>query len=133
MDRAARPARAPGARACPHGLCVVAAAATMTNLSGRGVGMWGGGGRGQVLHVGHLLRAGPGETGAGVARRMGMPMEQLLGLNFDLALEAAGGGGALPLQEGRTVCVVPSPCAAPAEAESVYAGLVFRDGRFVPA
>jgi hypothetical protein len=62
---------------------------------------------------------------------MGMPLEQLLALNFDLALEAAAGGGPLPLGEGRTVCVAPSPCAAPEE--SAYAGLVFRDGIFVPA
>jgi hypothetical protein len=85
-----------------------------------------------VLNVGHLLRAGPGDTGKGVAARMGMPWEQLLALNFDLAQEAAGGqGGALALGEGRMVCVAPSPCTAPDE--SAYGGLVFRDGRFVPA
>ena len=86
--------------------------------------------------MGHLYRAGPRDTGAGVAGRMGMPWEQLLALNFDLAQEAAaaagggGEGGGLALGEGRTLCVVPSPCAAPDE--SPYAGLVFRGGRFVP-
>ena len=69
----------------------------------------------------------------GCRNRMGVPWAQLLALNFDLALEAAQGGrgGAHALGEGRTVCVAPSPCAAPDE--SPYAGLVFRGGRFVPA
>ena len=84
----------------------------------------------QVLIVGHDYRAGPGESGDAVAARVGMGVEQLLALNFDLGLQAAAGLG-LGLGEGQVVCVVPSPCSAPQE--SLYAGLVYRDGLFVPA
>jgi hypothetical protein len=82
-----------------------------------------------VLHVGHDYRAGPGESGEAVARRLGMDVDMLLALNFDLRLRAEGGEG-LGLAEGQALCVVPSPCSAPEE--SLYAGLVLRNGVFVP-
>jgi hypothetical protein len=38
----------------------------------------------QVMHVGHKYRAGPSETAGAVAKRMGMPVQQLMLLNHDL-------------------------------------------------
>lgn len=60
-----------------------------------------------TISVGHLMRVQPGEDAPGVARRMGMPLEQLQMLNHDIDV-------AQPLLHNQTLCVIPNSCAGSA-------------------
>ena len=67
----------------------------------------------QVINVGHKYRAGPKETVQRVARRMGMSMEQMMLLNYDLKahLEVKDGGtNELPLDLHQQLCLIPNSC-----------------------
>jgi len=61
------------------------------------------GGEGSSVMVGHLMTVAAGETGEGVARRMGMPLDQLQMLNYDIDVHQ-------PLVAGATMCVIPNSC-----------------------
>ena len=60
--------------------------------------------RGQTVHVGHLMVMDSDKTmPTDLARRMGMPMDQLQFLNYGLDMSK-------PLRLGQEVCVVPDSC-----------------------
>lgn len=71
--------------------------------------LYGAGNR--TLNVGHMYRANPRELPAAVAKRMGMPIEQLRFMNFGLDLDT-------PLAAGQPLCVIPNSCAG--ESDSVF-------------
>jgi hypothetical protein len=58
---------------------------------------------GQTIMIGHLYRALPHEMPLQIAKRMGMPEEQMRALNHGLDVEAE-------LELGDQLCVVPNSC-----------------------
>ena len=68
----------------------------------------------QTIRVGHKYRAGPQESTGGVAKRMGMTMQQLLLLNRDLRRPLSRQRAEIeidaPLRPHQELCLMPDSC-----------------------
>jgi len=63
----------------------------------------------QVIAVRHKYRAGPHDTAGAVAKRMGMPLQQMVLLNYDLRDRLASAED-VPLQANQQLCLIPNSC-----------------------
>ena len=79
----------------------------------------------QVVSVGHLYRVAPNERLDRIAQRLGMPMEQMLDLNFDLNATDD------TLTTGQELCVVPNSCQG--QKDTFYSSMVYKDDKFYAA
>lgn len=75
----------------------------------------------QVVNVGHLYKVATNDRIDGVAKRMGMSPAQMAELNYDVK-------GAMELQPGQELCVVPDSCEG--MSRTIYSGTVFENGKF---
>ena len=78
---------------------------------------------GQVVSVGHLYKVAPNERLDRIAQRLGMTMELLLDLNFDLVNATVN-----TLAIGQELCVVPNSCQG--HRDTFYSGMVYKDDKF---
>lgn len=76
----------------------------------------------QVVSVGHLYRVAPNERMDQISQRLGMSMQQLRDLNFDI-------DGNNIVKTGQTLCVVPNSCRG--QRETFYTGMVYKDEKFL--
>jgi len=63
----------------------------------------------QVISIGHKYRSGPHDTAGSVAKRMGMPLQQLALLNYDLQHTLALEQDVL-FQPHQELCLIPNSC-----------------------
>jgi len=79
----------------------------------------------QVVMVGHLYKVAPNERMDRIAHRLGMSVQQLRDLNYDVAASDA------LLQPGQELCVVPNSCTG--LKDTFYSGMVYKDDKFYAA
>jgi len=78
----------------------------------------------QIVSVGHLYRVAPNERLDHIAQRLGMSMEQLRDLNFDIAEVQT-------VETGQELCVVPNSCRG--QKDTLYSSMVYKDDKFFAA
>jgi len=79
----------------------------------------------QVVSVGHLYKVAPNERMDRVSQRLGMSVQQMRDLNYDIASNDA------LLQPGQELCVVPNSCKG--LKDTFYTGMVYKDDKFYAA
>jgi hypothetical protein len=83
----------------------------------------------QVIWVGHLFKVAPNERMDHITQRLGMSMDLLYLLNWDLALASRTAGSTL--SPGQLLCVVPNSCTG--RKDTFYSGMVYKNDKFFVA